>query len=184
MPENSHAERTDSFEEKLRLIESAWRKKDFRLARSLAHSLRHSAIQAQAEEENPGKPLGPTNALPVESLPARWRAWARGWKFFRVIHLDDTLGLERAAEPVELSLSADESHHLVAVNRAQPGDTVVAFDGRGTEWICELVGARKNAAVLGYNYPGSDWYRDAYAIVEGKPMPAAASGNKPWYRFW
>jgi 16S rRNA (uracil1498-N3)-methyltransferase len=52
------------------------------------------------------------------------------------------------AEPVELSLSADESHHLVAVNRAQPGDTVVAFDGRGTEWICELVGARKNAAVL------------------------------------
>ena len=44
--------------------------------------------------------------------------------------------------------------------------------------------ARKTAAVLGYNYPGSDWYRDAYAIVEGKPMPAAASGNKPWYRFW
>ena len=105
MPENSHAERTDSFEEKLRLIESAWRKKDFRLARSLAHSLRHSAIQAQAEEENPGKPLGPTNALPVESLPAPWRAWARGWKFFRVIHLDDTLGLERAAEPVELLLA-------------------------------------------------------------------------------
>ena len=44
------------------------------------------------------------------------------------------------AEPAELVLSADESHHLVAVNRARPGDTVVAFDGRGTEWICELVG--------------------------------------------
>ncbi len=51
-------------------------------------------------------------------------------------------------EPVEISLSADESHHLVAVNRAQIGDTVVAFDGRGTEWICALASERKNAAVL------------------------------------
>ena len=52
------------------------------------------------------------------------------------------------AEPAELTLSPEESHHLVAVNRARPGDTVVAFDGRGTEWICELTGDRKSAAVL------------------------------------
>ncbi len=52
------------------------------------------------------------------------------------------------AEPAELTLSADESHHLVAVNRARAGDTVVAFDGRGTEWICELTSDRKNAAGL------------------------------------
>lgn len=52
------------------------------------------------------------------------------------------------AEPVEIVLTADESHHLVAVNRAKPGDTVVAFDGHGTEWISELVAADKHAAVL------------------------------------
>jgi 16S rRNA (uracil1498-N3)-methyltransferase len=52
------------------------------------------------------------------------------------------------AEPAELALTPEESHHLVAVNRARLGDTVVAFDGRGTEWICELLGDRKNAAVL------------------------------------
>jgi len=52
------------------------------------------------------------------------------------------------AEPAELTLSADESHHLIAVNRARAGDTVVAFDGRGTEWICQLSSDRKNAAVL------------------------------------
>ncbi|MBI5769932.1 MAG: 16S rRNA (uracil(1498)-N(3))-methyltransferase [Verrucomicrobia bacterium] len=52
------------------------------------------------------------------------------------------------AEPSEITLSADESHHLVAVNRARAGDTVVAFDGRGAEWICELAVDRKNAAVL------------------------------------
>jgi 16S rRNA (uracil1498-N3)-methyltransferase len=52
------------------------------------------------------------------------------------------------AEPTEITLSPDESHHLVIVNRAERGATVVAFNGRGTEWICELVGDRRNGAVL------------------------------------
>ena len=34
------------------------------------------------------------------------------------------------------------------VNRAAVGDTVVAFDGRGTEWICALASDKKSAAVL------------------------------------
>ena len=53
-----------------------------------------------------------------------------------------------AAEPAEIVLTADESHHLVAVNRATQGATVVAFDGRGSEWICELTGADRRAARL------------------------------------
>jgi 16S rRNA (uracil1498-N3)-methyltransferase len=52
------------------------------------------------------------------------------------------------AEPAEITLSAEESHHLVVVNRARVGDAVVAFDGRGTEWSGELASDRKNAAVL------------------------------------
>lgn len=47
-----------------------------------------------------------------------------------------------------LTLSPEESHHLVAVNRARRGDSVIAFDGRGTEWLTVLVEDRKNAAVL------------------------------------
>jgi len=35
--------------------------------------------------------------------------------------------------------------------------------------------AKENAAVLGYNYPGSRWYSDAYALVTGKGMPTQAS---------
>ncbi|TAL01724.1 MAG: outer membrane protein assembly factor BamD [Rhodospirillaceae bacterium] len=47
-----------------------------------------------------------------------------------------------------------------------------------------LVGeARKTAAVLGYNYPGSDWYKDAYTKVEGVPPPTPdkmlAQGEAP-----
>lgn len=51
-------------------------------------------------------------------------------------------------EPATITLSPEESHHLVSVNRARAGDPVVAFDGRGAEWVCELATAHKHAAVL------------------------------------
>ena len=51
-------------------------------------------------------------------------------------------------EPSEIPLNAEESHHLLAVNRARTGDTVVAFDGRGHEWICELADPAPRAAGL------------------------------------
>lgn len=35
--------------------------------------------------------------------------------------------------------------------------------------------AKENAAVLGYNYPGSHWYVDAYALVAGGAIPETAS---------
>jgi outer membrane protein assembly factor BamD len=41
--------------------------------------------------------------------------------------------------------------------------------------------ARKAAAVLGYNFPGSDWYSDAYRLVEGR-KPAGDDGG--WFSFW
>ena len=47
-----------------------------------------------------------------------------------------------------ITLPAGESHHLVTVNRARCGDTVIAFDGQGTEWTCELIDARKSGASL------------------------------------
>jgi 16S rRNA (uracil1498-N3)-methyltransferase len=51
-------------------------------------------------------------------------------------------------ETPEIILSSEESHHLVRVNRARPGDPVVAFDGRGREWICECLEADRRAARL------------------------------------
>ena len=43
--------------------------------------------------------------------------------------------------------------------------------------------ARKAAAVLGYNFPGSSWYEAAYALLEGRGEGARKDG-KPWYKFW
>src|ERR1700761_9153583 len=38
--------------------------------------------------------------------------------------------------------------------------------------------AKENAAVLGYNYPGSHWYEDAYALVAGNTGPGQP--HKGW----
>jgi outer membrane protein assembly factor BamD len=35
--------------------------------------------------------------------------------------------------------------------------------------------AQATAAVLGYNFPGSEWYERAYALVNGKPPPQSNS---------
>jgi outer membrane protein assembly factor BamD len=36
--------------------------------------------------------------------------------------------------------------------------------------------AQKTAAVLGYNYPGSDWYNSAYALLTGRETATASRG--------
>ncbi|HML10460.1 MAG TPA: outer membrane protein assembly factor BamD, partial [Stellaceae bacterium] len=38
--------------------------------------------------------------------------------------------------------------------------------------------AQENAAVLGYNYPGSHWYEDAYALLAGNNVPVEP--HKGW----
>lgn len=42
--------------------------------------------------------------------------------------------------------------------------------------------ARKSAAVLGHNFPGSEWYMDAYQLVEGNILEPTE--DDPWYQFW
>jgi outer membrane protein assembly factor BamD len=42
--------------------------------------------------------------------------------------------------------------------------------------------ARRTASVLGYNYPGSQWYVDTYALVTGGDEPGAAGKGAGWFR--
>ena len=75
--------------------------------------------------------------------------------------------------------------YLAAINRYKTvvdlyGDTAHAAEAleRLTECFTALglIGeARKTAAVLGYNYPGGEWYVDAYDLVDGRqPKPDKA----------
>ncbi|MBM3727173.1 MAG: metal-sulfur cluster assembly factor [Acidobacteria bacterium] len=105
MAETTYWERTDPFDTKLRLLESAWRRGDFRLARSLTDSLRISALQAQAAEEPAPEPSFPPAIRPVSELPAPWRAFAAPWRYFQAFTLAETIGQNRPPEPVELRLT-------------------------------------------------------------------------------
>jgi 16S rRNA (uracil1498-N3)-methyltransferase len=55
---------------------------------------------------------------------------------------------DAAATSTEIRLGADESHHLVTVNRCSHGDPVIVFDGRGREWVTECLDASRHATVL------------------------------------
>jgi metal-sulfur cluster biosynthetic enzyme len=101
--ETSYQDRTDSVDQKLRLLETAHQKRDFRLARALAESLRQT-LQFEEQQEAPiGAPvLGAESFVPVSALPAAWREWARGWAYAKVLTLEETAGEARSAEPVEL----------------------------------------------------------------------------------
>jgi len=100
------ADRTDSFETKMKLLEGAWKRRDFDLARSLTHSLRDTVLQTQLEEQTPGPSLVDTLQLrTVDSLGAEWKQWAHGWKYCKVLSVDETAGESRSSEPVEVTLS-------------------------------------------------------------------------------
>lgn len=44
--------------------------------------------------------------------------------------------------------------------------------------------AEKTAAVLGHNFPGSEWYIDGYALVEGVNVRDENVQEKPWWKLW
>lgn len=94
-------------------------------------------------------------------------------------------------------------HYLAAINRFKQvieeyGDTTHAPEAlfRLTEAYTALglrAEARNAAAVLGYNYPGSDWYEDAYSLAgiersvreeRRANAEAAIEDEKPWWSLW
>jgi len=86
-----------------------------------------------------------------------------------------------------------QGHHLAALNRFKK----VISDYQQTTHVPEalyrlveintMLGlteeARKVAAVLGYNYPGSDWYVDAYQLVTGERISDPHRDTR-WYEGW
>jgi metal-sulfur cluster biosynthetic enzyme len=165
---------TDSFDDKLKLLQEAWAKKDFRTARSLTDSLRVSQIQAQAEQEDFGTPL--ISAIQfgtVSALPQAWKTWANGWKYYKVVNLEEKAGIQRKAEPVEVLLSfqsAQTSSLAREIRVAEIIDGVLnevisqVFSEirRGTEKICKLLfladnkGKEKKSYLIFYGNPDAE----------------------------
>ncbi len=84
--EKTYWDRTDRFEDKVNLLQSAWEEKNYRVVRALTDSLRTSCMQAQIEEENPGAPLlGSSQFEKVELLPDHLKIWAKGWQYYKAL---------------------------------------------------------------------------------------------------
>lgn len=85
-----------------------------------------------------------------------------------------------------------QGHHLAAINRFKTVlskyDTTTHVPEalhRLTEAYTALGmtdEATKTAAVLGHNFPGSEWYIDSYEVVEGVQLHTVEA--RPWYKPW
>jgi len=115
LKETRYADRTDSIEEKTRLLVEAARERDYRLARALAASVKETLLFEEQENAPPGAPVIGADAFgAVAELPPAWRTWARGWKYYKTLSVDETGGLMRQNEPVEVCLAfrADQCDSL------------------------------------------------------------------------
>ena len=130
--------RSDSFETKMRLLEAAWEKRDFDLARSLTHSLRDAVIQTQNEEQVPAASLVETDQwFSVETLPGSWKEWARGWKYFKTFTVEETVGEPRRSEPVEIAMNFPAGQ---ITSLAREIRVATVSGDRLVEWQCQVFG--------------------------------------------
>jgi len=87
-----------------------------------------------------------------------------------------------------------QGHYLAAINRFklvvgeyQTTTHVPEALHRMTEayYALGLPGeAKKFAAVLGHNFPGSEWYIDSYEMIEKKQVRQEKKSEKSWYEIW
>ena len=104
MKETEYSHRTDSVEEKIRLLRQALQQKRYDQARSLAESIKDTIVFTQQVAEDPGQPdIVADGAGRVDDLPEPWRRWTKGWSYYEILTLDETVGLARTGEPVELT---------------------------------------------------------------------------------
>jgi outer membrane protein assembly factor BamD len=88
----------------------------------------------------------------------------------------------------------NQGHYLAAINRFklvvgefQTTTHVPEALHRMTEayYALGLPGeAKKFAAVLGHNFPGSEWYIDSYEMMENKKVRQEKEPEKEWYEIW
>lgn len=76
---------------------------------------------------------------------------------------------QNAWQKKESELFAEESHHLLAVLRAKPGEIIEIFDGKGRTARAELISARKNIAgikILPESIRRVEPYRPSFILLQ------------------
>lgn len=100
LKEDSYWKRTDSFEEKLSLLQKAWDRRDYRVVNSISNSIRISGIQAQADQADVKTPdSSKSHFVEVSTLPEPIKSWSKGWKYCKIIGLSKTAKTKRNVSP-------------------------------------------------------------------------------------
>ena len=104
-PETRYEQRTDSVQEKLRLLQAAHQAGNRDLALSLATSIKETlSFERQMQGGEEGQVVDAETFARVSTLPEAWSRWAHGWAFYKVLELRETGGLDRVQEPVDVQL--------------------------------------------------------------------------------
>ena len=94
--ETRYEDRTDSVEEKLRLLQAAYKEGDYGLAMSLSASVGDTLSLARQRQKPAAAPVcGAGSFGAVGELPPAWAQWARGWAYFKVVELSEGAGIAR-----------------------------------------------------------------------------------------
>lgn len=111
MSGTSYSAHTDSVATKLAQLQSHYAAGRLELALALAESLKDTLrFERQSAVPEEASDLSAESSIPADQWPNAWREWARGWDYCRGITLDETVGIAREREPVELlvGFSADQ----------------------------------------------------------------------------
>ena len=101
---------TDTIDDKFCWLQAAYADHNYDLALSLASSLKDTLEFEKQTAAGPANVDLPADlAHNVSTLPRPWADWARGWKAFKPLSLFETVGIERRAEPTEVTLAVPAS---------------------------------------------------------------------------
>ena len=106
-------QRTDTVEEKLKLIQQANESGRYDLAMSLTESLKDTLqCEQQLHSHSENTALILTRSDIVKNLPSAWARWADGWKYVQALTVSDSTGIARTLEPVDLLLALKNDDSL------------------------------------------------------------------------
>lgn len=157
MQETGYRHRTDSVEEKTRLLAAAHREGNLDVAMSLAESIKETITFERQRHLFPyGSGKAVSSPAPnfgrVAELPDPWADWALGWAFYKVLEVAESAGLARSREPVEtvLEFAADQLTDLRRELRVARIDDNSGTLSEVTSQVCleTLDGRRRSCRLL------------------------------------
>jgi metal-sulfur cluster biosynthetic enzyme len=103
--------RSDAVPDKLQLLSEAYAKDDYDLAMSLAESIKDTlSFQRQSQQPVRAPRIAADHFEPVAKLPASWASWSSGWSYFKPLAVVETSGIDRKAEPIDVSVGFCDDH--------------------------------------------------------------------------